>query len=260
VNMTRQSERADRFRELHVKGNPLILFNIWDAGSAKAIEEAGAKAIATGSWSVAAANGFADGEKLPFGFALANLERIVACVDAPVTIDLEGGYATDNEELKKNIKKVIAAGAVGINFEDQIVGGEGLYAVEEQCARIEAIREAAEQSSVPFFINARTDVFLKTYPAVHDEAQLGEAIRRAAAYAHAGASGLFAPGLRDAEFIKRLCELSSLPVNIMVLPDTPPPGELAKLGVARISYGPIPYNQTMEALKEAGRKAFSEVS
>ncbi len=263
--MTRQRERADLFRDLHVKGNPLILFNIWDAGSAKAIEEAGAKAIATGSWSVAAANGFADGEKLPFGFALANLrtasvERSRAAVDAPVTIDLEGGYATDNAELKENIKKVIAAGAVGINFEDQIVGGEGLYAVEEQCARIEAIREAVEQSSIPFFINARTDVFLKTYPAMHDEAQLGEAIRRAAAYAHAGASGLFAPGLRDAEFIKRLCELSSLPVNIMVLPDTPPPGELAKLGVARISYGPGPYNQMMEALKDAGRNAFSDLS
>ena len=258
--MTTQRERADIFRDLHVKGNPLILFNIWDAGSAKAIEEVGAKAIATGSWSVAAANGFDDGQKLPFEFALANLERIVGSVAAPVTIDLEGGYATDNSELKENIKKVIAAGAVGINFEDQIVGGEGLYTVEEQCVRIEAIREAVEQASMPFFINARTDVFLKTYPAKHDEAQLDEAIRRAAAYARAGASGFFAPGLRDTEFIKKLCELSPLAVNIMVLPDTPPPGELAKLRVARISYGPGPYRQMTEALKKAGRKAFSELS
>lgn len=258
--MTTQRERADLFRDLHVKGNPLILFNIWDAGSAKAIEEAGAKAIATGSWSVAAANGFDDGEQLPFDFALANLERIVASVDAPVTIDLEGGYTTDNSELKENFERVIAAGAVGINFEDQIVGGEGLYTVEDQCARIEALRETVEQASMPLFINARTDVFLKTYPAKHDEAQLDEAIRRAAAYAQAGASGLFAPGLRDIEFIKKLCELSPIPLNIMVLPDTPPPGELAKLGVARISYGPGPYNQMTEALKEAGRKAFSDLS
>src|SRR5882724_8724047 len=94
MNMSTQSERADKFRDLHVKGDPLILFNIWDAGSAKAIEEAGAKAIATGSWSVAAANGFDDGEKLPFDVALANLVRIVNSVNAPVTVDLEGGYAT----------------------------------------------------------------------------------------------------------------------------------------------------------------------
>lgn len=256
--MTTQKEKADMFRDFHIKENPLILFNIWDAGSARAIEEAGAKAIATGSWSVAAANGFDDGEKLPFDFALANLRRIVGSVEAPVTIDLEGGYTTDNAELKENIKKVIAAGAIGINFEDQIVGGKGLYTVENQCARIEAVREAAEQSSMPFFINARTDVFLKSYPAEHDEFQLDEAIRRAAAYARAGASGLFAPGLRDTEFIKKLCELSPIPVNIMVLPDTPPTVELAKLGVARISYGPQPYRLMTEALKEAGRKAFSD--
>src|SRR5262249_22585783 len=159
---TTQRERADLFRDLHVKGNPLMLFNIWDAGSAKTIEEAGAKAIATGSWSVAAANGFDDGEKLPFNVALANLERIVASVRAPVTIDLEGGYATKNSELKENIKKVIAAGAIGINFEDQIVGGEGLYPIEEQAARIKAIGKASEEKSLPLFINARTDVFLKT--------------------------------------------------------------------------------------------------
>ncbi len=258
--MTTQREKADIFRDLHVKGNPLILFNIWDAGSAKAIEEAGAKAIATGSWSVAAANGFGDGEKLPFDFALANLERIAASVDAPVTIDIEGGYATDNSKLKENIRKVIAAGAVGINFEDQIVGGEGLFAVEEQCSRIEAIREAVEQSAIPLFINARTDVFLKTYPVKHNEAQLDEAIRRAAAYAQAGASGLFSPGLRDTEFIKKLCELSPIPLNIMVLPDTPPPRTLAKLGVSRISYGPEPYRRMTEALKESARKAFSDIS
>jgi 2-methylisocitrate lyase-like PEP mutase family enzyme len=258
--MTTQREKADIFRELHVKGTPLILFNIWDAGSAKAVEEAGAKAIATGSWSVAAAYGFGDGEKLPLDFALTNLERIVASVNLPVTLDFEGGYTRDNSELKENIKKVIAAGAIGINFEDRIVGGRDLYTIEEQCARLEAIREASEQAGVPLFINARTDVFLKSYPAKHDEEQLDEAIRRAAAYTSAGASGLFAPGLRDVEFTQKLCELSPLPVNIMVLPDTPPTAELAKLGVARLSYGPAPYRQMMEALKEAGRKAFSELS
>lgn len=164
------------------------------------------------------------------------------------------------QELKKNIEKVILAGAVGINFEDQIVNGEGLYSIEDQCKRIVAVRDAAKLTALPLFINARTDVFLKTYPMKHDEAQLDEAIRRAAAYAAAGASGFFAPGLRNANLIEKLCGVSPIPVNIMVLPDTPSLVELAKLGVARISYGPAPYRQMTEALKEAGRKAFFELS
>lgn len=257
--MVTQKEKADAFGNLHVKGSPVILFNIWDAGSARTIEQAGAKAIATGSWAVAAANGFEDGEKIPFELALKNLERIAAAVALPVTIDLEGGYATDLSELKENIRKVIAAGAIGINFEDQIVGGDGLYAIEDQCARIEAVHEASKETSISLFINARTDVFLKSYPREHDEIDLEEAVKRAKAYAEAGANGLFAPGLRDQEFIKELCERSPIPVNIMVLPDTPPPKVLAQQGVARISYGAGPYRQITNALKEAAQKAFSDV-
>ena len=251
------TQKAELFNELHVKGNPLILFNVWDAGSARAVEEAGARAIATGSWSVAAANGFADGENLPLDFALANTKRIVESVALPVTIDFEGGYADDISKLKENVEKIISAGAVGINFEDQIVGGTGLYTIDQQAARIQAIRETAESNKIPLFINARTDVFLKTYPAQHDAEQLREAIARAAAYARAGASGFFAPGLRNPDLIKELCEASPIPVNIMVLPDAPPNPELAALGVARISYGPGPYRQMIDFLKTAAAKAFN---
>jgi 2-methylisocitrate lyase-like PEP mutase family enzyme len=257
--MTTQKEKADLFKSLHVKGSPVILFNVWDAGSARAVEQAGAKSLATGSWSVAAANGFADGEELPLDVALANAERIVRSVSLPVTLDFEGGYTTDLSALKENIKKVIAVGAIGINFEDQVVGGEGLYSIEEQCARIAAVREAADKAGIPLYINARTDVFLKTYPAKDTEEQVEEAARRATAYAEAGASGLFFPALRDVNFIKRLCDHSPLPVNIMMLPDAPPTKTLAQQGVARISYGPIPYRQMTAALEEAARKAFAEL-
>jgi len=254
---TTQTESADIFKSLHIKGEPLILFNVWDAGSARAVQEIGAKAIATGSWSVAAAQGYADGQKIPFDFALANLERIVASVDLPVTIDLEGGYGDSADELQESVTRVIEAGAVGINFEDQIVGGTGLYSIEGQRARIEAIHEAAEQATISLFINARTDVFLKAEPASHGEEHMEEAIRRATAYAESGASGFFAPGLRNAKYIERLCAASTLPVNILVMPDVPSSKELAALGVARISYGPGPYRRMTEALKEAGRKALS---
>ena len=251
-----QNEKAELFRSLHIKGSPLILFNIWDAGSARTIEQAGAKAIATGSWSVAAAYGFDDGEKIPLPLVLTSIKRIVESVSLPVTLDFETGYATDLSALKDNIRNVIAAGAIGINFEDRIIGDDRLQSIADQSARIAAIREAAEQASIPLFINARTDVFLKTNPAQHDESLLEEALQRATAYVDAGASGLFAPGLRDPNLIEKLCERSPLPVNILVFPDTPPVKTMAQLGVARISYGPAPYRQMTEALKEAGRKAF----
>jgi len=252
-----QTERANLLKSFHTKGEPLILFNVWDAGSARAIQEIGAKAIATGSWSVAAAQGYADGQELPFDLVLANLKRIVASVALPVTIDLEGGYGDSPNELQESVTRVIEAGAVGINFEDQIVGGTGLYSIEGQRARIEAIREAAEQAPIPLFINARTDIFLKADPASHSEEHLEEAIGRATAYAEAGASGFFAPGLRNAKYIKKLCEASPLPVNILVMPDVPSSKQLAALGVARVSYGSGPYRLVMETLKEAGRKALS---
>lgn len=256
--MTTQVEYATLFANLHIKGDPLILFNIWDAGSAQAIQPIGAaKAIATSSWAVAATHGFEDGEKLSLDLALANLERIVAAVDLPVTFDLEGGYGQSPAEVQATAMKVIQAGAVGINFEDQIVGGNGLYSVEEQRARIAAIRQTAEQASIPLFINARTDIFLKVDPSIHDDRHLEEAVTRAAVYAESGASGFFAPGLRDAQLIEQLCTLSPLPVNIMFLPDVPSPRQMAELGVARISYGPYPYRRMIETLKTAAQEAFS---
>ena len=250
-----QIDRAKLFASLHVKGDPLILFNIWDPGSARAVSEAGTKAIATGSWSVAAANGLDDGEDVPLDLVLANAKRIVAAVDLPVTIDFEGGYGKTPEAVAENIRRLLATGAVGCNFEDQIVGGDGLCSIDDQCARIKAIRRAAEQAGVPFFINARTDLFLKADPAQHGD-HLQEALLRAQAYERAGASGFFAPGLAQSDLIRQLCEQSPLPVNIMIMPDTPSPRELAALGVARISHGPGPYRQMAASLTAAAQQAF----
>lgn len=255
--MGNQLEHAKVFAELHVAGDPLIIFNVWDAGTAKAAEGFGAKAIATGSYAVAQANGFDDGEKLPLELALANLERIVANVDLPVSLDFEGGYATEPDRLGENIRLVIKAGAIGINFEDQIVQGDGLYDIYEQEERIRAIRDAADETGVPLFINARCDVVLPLDTATHDEGHLEQMIERAAAYAEAGASGFFAPGLVNADFIERLCNASPLPVNILVWPGVPSSKRLAELGVARISYGGASYRMTMDAFRQAGQQALA---
>ncbi|WP_171128879.1 MULTISPECIES: isocitrate lyase/phosphoenolpyruvate mutase family protein [unclassified Ruegeria] len=253
--MTDQVQRAEAFAALHQKGDPVILYNIWDSGSAGAVRDAGAKAIATGSAPVAMAQGFSDGQNLPLDFALDNVRRIVEAVDLPVTLDFEGGYAEVPSDIALNAKKALATGVVGFNFEDQIVGTKELYETEIQAARVAALRETCDATGVPAFINARTDIFLKAHPDTHDEAMLTDAILRAQAYADAGASGFFAPGLRDKVMIGKLCDATELPVNVIALPGTPDNVTLAKLGVARISYGPVPYREMLGWLKAKAETA-----
>lgn len=252
------TERAQVFKDLHRKGNPLILYNIWDAGTAKAVQQAGAKAVATSSAAVAMANGYTDRQNLPLDLALANLRRIVAAVDVPVTLDFESGYAASPDDLRPNIRRVIEAGAVGINFEDQIIGGEGLYSIDVQCARIAAVRQAADEASLPLFVNARTDLFLKKDVSEHNEALVDEAIARAEAYMQAGASGIFAPGLRHENLIRKLCDASPLPVNIMIYSGAFAPGQLAACGVSRISYGGVSYGAMLTFLKTDAERAFAD--
>jgi|SRR5215471_9946659 len=240
-----QVEKAKRFAELHVAGRPLLLYNAWDAGSAKAILEAGAKAIATSSWSVAAAQGYGDGEAIPIGFAEQIVGRITTTIDIPVTVDFEGGYSEDDGQLAANTARLLDLGVIGINFEDRIVKGSGLYSVDRQARRIAAIRKAAERKGVDFFINARTDVFFE-----HGDVAVAEALDRAKAYAAAGASGFFVPGLVNDALIGRVAEAVTLPVNVMVMDGVPSNGRLSELGVARISYGPIPYVRAMTGLRQ----------
>src|SRR6266853_34947 len=250
-----QVEKAKRFAELHVAGTPLLLYNAWDAGSAKSILDAGAKAIATSSWSVAAAQGYGDGEAIPIELAQQIVGRIAATVDIPVTVDFEGGYSEDDGELATNISRLLDLGVIGINFEDRVVKGPGLYDIERQARRLVAIRKAAEQKRVGLFINARTDLFLGQS---RDPAQsVGEALERAKAYAAAGASGFFIPGLANDALIGRICEGVTLPVNVMVMDGVPSNDRLSELGVSRISYGPIPYISAMSALQQEATKVLS---
>ena len=250
-----QNEKAKRFAQLHVKGAPLLLYNVWDAGSARSVLEAGAKAIATSSWSVAAAQGYQDGEAIPIELAENIVGRIAASVDTPVSVDFEGGYSEDDNELADNISRLIDLGVIGINFEDRVVKGSGLYSVDRQARRLGAIRKATERKCADFFLNARTDVFFE-----HGEnaAQaVDEALERAYAYAAAGASGFFIPGLTEGALIGQLCEAVTLPVNVMVMDGVPSNERLAKLGVARISYGPIPYVSATRALQQEAKKVLS---
>ena len=254
---TAQHEAANLFHSLHVRGQPLVLFNAWDAGSARAVADAGAKAIATGSWSVAAANGFADGEQLPFALAMDNLRRIVATVALPVTVDLESGYGAAPDAVAANVAAALEAGAVGCNLEDSFPVDGALRSMEHQVARLAAARRVADDRGISFFINARTDVFFQAPASAHDVAMVDAALERARGYAAAGASGLFVPGVIAEPLIARLVEGSPLPVNIMATPGSPDRKRLAELGVARISHGPGPYRGAMRRLTEAARAAMA---
>ncbi len=255
--MTFQKQQAEYFHSLHVSGKPVVLFNIWDAGSTKAVTASGAKALATGSAPVAMAQGYDDGEIIPLAQALQNVQRIVASTDLPVTMDLEGGYGAGPETVAETVSQAMSKGIVGFNFEDQVVGTAELYPVDVQAERVAAARTAASENDVHGFVNARTDIFLKAKPNTHNQDMLDEAIARAAAYEQAGADGFFAPGLADEKLIKTLCSEVNLPVNIIALPHVPPNNVLAAAGVARISYGPVPYRQMMKSLETAAADALA---
>ena len=244
--------KFEDFSRLHVPGEPVVLFNAWDAGSAQAVAKSGAKAIATGSASVSMANGFGDGQQVPLDWALANAARIVESVELPVTVDFEGGYAIEGEAITANARRLAETGAIGCNFEDQIVGTDQLYDIADQVARIAAFRAGVGDS---FFINLRTDLFLKAKPEDHDSALADQAIERGRAYANAGANGFFIPGLADLSLVERITKTVNLPVNAMHLPDGPTRAQWANAGIARVSHGPFPYMAMQEWLAGQAKAA-----
>ena len=246
--------QRDTFKALHHPGTPLRLYNVWDAGSARMVAQAGAATIATGSMSVAGAQGYEDGEALPIEEVLRTARQIVAAVDLPVTIDFEGGYGEQPELIAANARRLAETGVVGCNLEDRVVAGEDLYPADLQAERIAAACESG------LFVNARTDLFLARLMAgdnPDDPALVDEAAERAALYAAAGAGCFFVPGLADADLIGDLCRRVALPVNVMMRDGMPPVAELARLGVARVSWGPGPWREAQARIEQAARAALT---
>jgi 2-methylisocitrate lyase-like PEP mutase family enzyme len=246
------ASRYETFAALHVPGDPVILYNIWDVGSALAVIAAGAKALATGSHPVADANGWPDGQQVPMDFAFANAKRIVDSVEVPLTVDFEGAYSTDPGDGGANVALLKETGAVGCNFEDQVIGGEGVHPLDLQMRRIAAIRDAVGSD---FYINARTDLFLKTQ--TYDDALVDQVIERGKAFADAGASGFFVPRLSDPRQIERVVREVPLPLNVIAFPGAPDKKIWADAGVARISHGPFPHRALMAKLTEMAREAIA---
>ncbi|SER22593.1 isocitrate lyase/PEP mutase family protein [Actinokineospora terrae] len=237
-----QSDRARELLRLHRDPALLTVVNVWDAITAKVVADIpGTKALATASHSIAASRGYPDGEKIPVAEMIAEVKNIVDATDLPVTADLEGGYG----DAADTIRRAIAVGVVGANLEDQV------KPIAEAAAQVAAVIAAAEAEGVAdFVLNARTDVFVKAGD--RDPAEvLADAIERSRAYLDAGAPVVFVPGKLDLDQVTALVDaVGPQRLTLIGLPGTPPLADLERLGVARVSYGPLSQRVALTALAE----------
>ncbi|UPL11837.1 isocitrate lyase/PEP mutase family protein [Microbacterium sufflavum] len=225
----------------------LRVVNVWDIVSARAVAALPeTKAIATAGHGIAATFGYDDGST-PRELMIDMVGRIAAAVQVPVTADLDDGYGDAGETTRL----AIAAGVVGANVEDR------LKPLDESVAAVEAIVKAAEAEGVPFALNARTDAFVR---AGHRPVQesVADAIQRGRAFLDAGATAVFVPGILDANVTRQLVEgIGERKVSVIGIPGALAASEYEKLGVARISYGPLPQRVALTALQELAESLYA---
>jgi 2-methylisocitrate lyase-like PEP mutase family enzyme len=229
-----QSQKSEIFLQQHRDKKILVLPNVWDALSARLIASAGFTSLATASFSLAAAHGYEDGEKIPFTKLIQVVKEITSAVDVPVSVDFERGYANDLSSLADNIRRLLDAGAIGINIEDRDPNGKALISTTAQCKKLETIREAATKHGVHIVINARTDAYLLKL----DTNYLKETIARAKAYQDAGADCLYPIAIDNYSDIGRVLDEVALPINVLLMKPVADLKKLEEMGVGRASLGP----------------------
>ena len=230
------------FTDLHKNETPLIICNVWDVSSAKAAKAAGFKAIGTSSGAIASSLGYQDREEISFEELQYIVERITKSVDLPLSVDLEAGYSRNPDQIALHIEKLAQAGVVGVNVEDSLLGEKRqLVEASDFAETIKKLSNALNEKGLSTFLNIRTDPFLLGHPHALDET-----IKRARLYEAAGAHGLFVPCITQEADIKALIAATSLPVNVMCMPDLADFASLQSWGVSRISMGNFVFN-TAEA-------------
>jgi 2-methylisocitrate lyase-like PEP mutase family enzyme len=245
-------DQCDLLRSLHRPGAPLLLPNVWDVATAKAVVAAGFPVVATTSGGVAATLGYEDQEGAPAGEMLAAAARIARGVEVPVTVDAEAGYGMQPAELVAALRD---AGAAGCNLEDTDHAGPagGLRDPGRQAEWLRAVRQAASADGYRLVINARVDVFLGPFlagagPGTQEDL-VPEAVRRANAYLEAGADCVYPILLWEADALRRFIAEVNGPVNVARLPQVSL-AELAAAGVARVSWGTFLHMDAMARFAE----------
>jgi len=240
-----QQKKAKQLLELHKGDKLLVMPNIWNPITARILEAKGFPAAATASAAISTSLGYRDGEKIKLSTHLDIIERIVKSVNIPVTADIESGYALDIPELKGSINKIIDTGVAGINIEDS-KGKEGeIRDIDEQCERLETVREISREKGLHLVINARVDCFLSKKDKPLNEV-IKEVIKRANAYINAGADCVYPVGVLDLETIKSLRKAISSPINILGSHRTIPLKTVQEIGINRVTFGPFVFRSAIK--------------
>jgi 2-methylisocitrate lyase-like PEP mutase family enzyme len=244
-------DKAELLRRFHVEGPMLVLPNAWDAGSARIFLEAGFKALATTSAGIAFSLGFPDGERISRDEMLEAVARITRRIDVPITADMEAGYGLSPREVAETVRRVLDAGAVGMNLEDRM---EGKHLIDFPLAveRVAAARAAADATGVSLVLNARTDAF--EAPELRPDQRLAEAVRRGNAFREAGADSVFVPFVGDRGTIEQVVQQIRAPINILGTPNAPSLKEMATLGVRRVTFGSAPMRATLGLVRRMARE------
>jgi 2-methylisocitrate lyase-like PEP mutase family enzyme len=244
-----------QFKQLHQSSPLFILPNVWNAKSARLFERENYPAIATSSAAVANGLGYEDGEDMPFADYLLIIKRILAVVKIPLTVDLEMGYGSTDEEIAANVNTLAQLGVAGINIEDSRItnGGRELKDANTFAQTIASIKSKLAAARLGLFINVRCDTYILKLPNARQETA-----SRVPLYEAAGADGIFLPFISDADDIKAAVGITQLPVNVMCMPGLPDFETLSTLGVKRVSMGPFVFNKVYDqiaALTNAIRSA-----
>jgi 2-methylisocitrate lyase-like PEP mutase family enzyme len=243
--------RCEALRSLHTPGDPLLLPNVWDVATARAVLGAGFPVVATTSAGVALALGYEDHEGAPAEEMFSAAGRIARAVDAPVTVDAEAGYGMEPAALVAALR---SAGAAGCNLEETDHSSGGLRDPRERAAWLAEVRAAAVAHDYPLVINARVDIFLGPFVAGADPGtQIGlvpEAVARANAYVEAGADCVYPIALWEPEAMGAFMSDVAGPVNVTRVPQMPSLQEIAAFGVARVSWALFLFRQTMAYFEE----------
>jgi 2-methylisocitrate lyase-like PEP mutase family enzyme len=227
----------------------LVVANAWDAASARVAEAVGFETVATSSSAMAWAYGDADGEHVPFDDTLAAVQRMVAAVAIPVSVDFESGHVGATGDIERSVDALLDSGAAGLGLEDSDFERGGIRPAEEHAERIASARAVAERRGIPALIIGRTELFLRTDASEREGGD--EAVRRLSLYAQAGADVVFAPGAEDPELVGRLVREVPAPLNVLRTPRSTDLAALAELGVRRVTVGGASYRAALAALEGA---------
>ncbi|MCJ8327683.1 MAG: isocitrate lyase/phosphoenolpyruvate mutase family protein [Campylobacterales bacterium] len=238
--------KIENFRKLNQSNDILHIGNVWDVKSALIFEKQNYKALGTSSFAIANSLGFKDGEELSFETLLTIVKQIISKVNIPLSVDIEAGYSRDTNQIIENIISLYEIGVVGINIEYSIViNGDRVILDKNDFATIlKNIKRVLEEKGIDIFINARTDYFIMGL-----DNPLEETIKRVKLYEQNGVDGIFVPCMVDIGDIKEVVTYTTLPVNIMTMPNLPSFDSLEQAGIKRISQGAFIYNSLMESFE-----------